>query len=280
MKELNKFQIIFVIIIHTVIFAPSPVSAEWAKCDGMQIWTGGESLNGHGLKIYYSAAKYLLFLDATNGSTKFCQDIGPGWQIAGFSSFPSGPHSSQQTIVLQMRNGMDVRYYNVENGQRAFLHSLENTHVYVDAIQEKNPGTPVEIIQEWSGNVTKIRAMEFHRIIRQAEWAELWERHMGEGVVVPPVDFTAHMIVGILSGKKINSAGVKAVEVRELGDVIYFDYDNEIYKPKGRVDMMVSFGFFVVPRLDKKIILRENLQNSVADLLPVWKVVKEFAALK
>ncbi|OGX34555.1 MAG: hypothetical protein A2787_09465 [Omnitrophica WOR_2 bacterium RIFCSPHIGHO2_01_FULL_48_9] len=179
-----------------------------------------------------------------------------------------------------MRNGLDTRYYNVQNGREIFLHDRGNREVYADHAPLKKTGQALSVVQQWSGAVTKIQTVEYHRVLDQGTWKALWERHLGQGVVVPQVDFTAHMVIAIFPGKKINSSGVKAVDARLEEGAVYFDYDYEIYKPKGRVDMMLAFGFFVIPQAKQKIILRENMQNGVGDLLPAWKVVKEFEALK
>ena len=75
-------------------------------------------------------------------------------------------------------------------------------------------------------------------------------------------------------GQRLNSAGLKAVAVLEEKDRIVLRFENKWYQTRdgasGGGEQATVYGFFVLPRSSKTVVLEENVQNYIGHP-PVWK---------
>lgn len=124
----------------------------------------------------------------------------------------------------------------------------------------------------------------YHRIASMKEWIQVWQKHEGHKVDeeydlyynplgVPLVDFDNYMVIAIFQGSSWNSAGLSAVSISQEEDRIVFRFDDKSYQtlgPDGGGKRVTVYGFFVVRRSAKAVILEENVQG-LKGKPPVWK---------
>lgn len=126
----------------------------------------------------------------------------------------------------------------------------------------------------------------YHRITSMEDWTEIWQKHKGQKngekynlyydpLGLPLVDFARFMVIVIFQGSHWNSAGLKAVSISEQEDRIVFRFDDKSYQTVGSDadgggKPVTVYGFFVVPRSAKPLILEEDVQRIIGEP-PVWK---------
>ena len=143
-------------------------------------------------------------------------------------------------------------------------------------------GRPVEVVNEVNGAHSNITEREYQRILNQDDLDKLWQRHTDKIEDMPLVDFNADMVVAIFLGKGMNSAGIGGTRIRETDDALYFYFRSWAYQtagPDGGGVEVEPFGFFVIPRSNKKLILEQDIRNRITGGPEKWKVVKEFEAI-
>ncbi len=97
-----------------------------------------------------------------------------------------------------------------------------------------------------------------------------------EPLTCPMIDFDKYMAIGIFQGEGVNATGMKVFSISEEDNRILFRYGDNSYQTMGRVgsshggDRVTVYGFFVLPRSTKRIVLEENVQNYLGQP-PVWK---------
>jgi hypothetical protein len=149
--------------------------------------------------------------------------------------------------------------------------------------QAKNAYSPYVTITGSDSHVTKPL---YCRAASEAEWLRIWQRHKGaeksdkydsfyDPLGFPVVDFDKCMVVAIFTGSTWNCAGLKFAEIQETKDSIVFRYRSKDFQTFGndgngggrRVN---AYGFFVVPRSSKVMILEEDAHQYKGDP-PLWK---------
>lgn len=143
------------------------------------------------------------------------------------------------------------------------------------------------------GARSAIKERSYLRATNAEEWTALWLRHAGADPAehtpyynvagVPDVDFGRCMVVAILGGESSNSAGIRVESVSEAEDRVLVRFDHRSYQtagpaPDGGRVACTPFGFFVVPRSAKALVLEENVQGLIGHP-PKWKERARFEAL-
>ena len=120
----------------------------------------------------------------------------------------------------------------------------------------------------------------YHRITSLNDWTRLWQKHKGQKgdeqydlyynpLGLPLVDFDRYVVIVIFQGRGWNSAGLNAVSVSEEQERIVFRFDDKSYQTVGPVGsngggkQVTVYGFFVIPRSPKPVILEENVQRLI-----------------
>jgi hypothetical protein len=133
----------------------------------------------------------------------------------------------------------------------------------------------------------------YHRITSVNDWTRLWQKHKGQKdgkqydlyfdpLGLPLVDFDRYMVIVVFQGSGWNSAGLNAVSVSEEQDRIVFRFDNKWYQtagPDGGGKQVTVYGFFVIPRSPKPVILEENVQSLKLGKPAEWKECITFPKL-
>jgi hypothetical protein len=134
-------------------------------------------------------------------------------------------------------------------------------------------------------------------VTAEDEWVKLWSRHAGKPIraayggrpaalegdaqFIPALDFDRYMVIAIATGASWNSDGIQFVSAEENADRILFRFDHWSYQtagPDGGGVRVAPFGFFVLPRSAKPIVVEENVQGLIGHP-PKWKERARFDAL-
>ncbi len=139
-----------------------------------------------------------------------------------------------------------------------------------------------------SGADTKILKTDYLKIASQKDWENIWLQHVGIKVTenydyyfntanIPGIDFGKYMVIAIFQSPGKANAGVKAVSIVEKEEEIIFDFENKVYQyTVESIGTGNAYGFFILARSDKKIIIREKIETLISRANkkpPIYKVV-------
>ncbi|MGA2259462.1 MAG: hypothetical protein ABSG53_32710, partial [Thermoguttaceae bacterium] len=148
-------------------------------------------------------------------------------------------------------------------------------------------GKPLEPCVVITGPDSRVTECRYHRITSDEEWTRVWREHTGQKpaaeddphsgpITFPSVDFNHYMVVAIFQGNGWNSRGLRAVSISENDQRITFRFEDQSYQTLSRegsgegANKVTVYGFFVVPRSKKPVVLEENVQQYLGQP-PVWK---------
>ncbi len=134
-----------------------------------------------------------------------------------------------------------------------------------------------------TGRDSSVAKPECQRVTSQTEWKALWDRHsaqypkVGPGLPMrqrPAVDFRQCMVVAVFLGSTWNIEGVKVLQVLDQQDEFVIGYTRLSYQTEGEGDEATPYGFFVLPRSMKPLLLQidtRNLREKADRQPPKWK---------
>lgn len=141
------------------------------------------------------------------------------------------------------------------------------------------------------GAKSAVKERTIQRVTNAEDWTALWLRHAGadpathsayyNAAGVPDVDFTRCMVVAILQGERVNSAGVRIESIEEDDERVLVRFDDRSYQtagPDGGAQRCTAYGFFVVPRSTKPLVVEEDVQSMIGKA-PSWKERARFPAM-
>lgn len=251
--------------------------AKWIDCNNFKLSVDEKpAIEEQGLKVYYSMGT-LILADSQTEKTNWCKGIGRDWNLEGFRSVFSSENSQQQSVVFEISGEDSHLYFDINNGKEVYVHKALDGRLFISDKPEE-AGKAIEVVDEVTGAHSNITEREYQRILNRDDFAKLWQRHTDNIKDMPKVDFNSNMVVAIFSGKGMNNVGVGVIKIRELDDALYFYFRPICRQTAWKGDKVESFGIFVIPRSNKKLILEQNIQNLI-DGPEKWKVVKEFEAI-
>lgn len=127
-----------------------------------------------------------------------------------------------------------------------------------------------------SGADTKIAKTDYLKIDSQNKWEDVWLQHVGCKNVekydyffnkngIPVVDFEKYMVIAVFQAPGENCAGIDAYSIIEKEKEIIFDFEAKYYQVvEDTHDPGNAFGFFVLPKSDKKIVIRSVFRTFLA----------------
>ena len=127
-----------------------------------------------------------------------------------------------------------------------------------------------------SGTDSQVAERGYQRVLTPEEWAKLWQKHKGKESVgnydffydplgLPLIDFNQFMVIAIFQGSSWNSAGLNAVSVSDEVDRITFRFEDKPYGTAGAnggAQKVKVYGFFIVPKTNKPVIIEEKVCRS------------------
>ncbi len=140
-----------------------------------------------------------------------------------------------------------------------------------------------------TGPKSFVETAEAHRARSAAEFEKLWLRHAGKtendafynAAGVPDIDFDRCMVIAVFQGMGWNSAGLRVEALIEEEGRILLRFDDKSYQtegPDGGGVRVTAYGFFVLPRSDKPVVVEEDVQDLIG-APPKWKERARFAAI-
>ena len=160
---------------------------------------------------------------------------------------------------------------------------------------ENNEDVSIKPCVTLTGSDSRVSKPSFHRVQSLKDWAKVWAIHTGQETVpyenwdnqydefynplnLPMIDFGNYMVVAIFQGAGSNNAGLNAVSILNNTDGITFRFENKHFStsgPNGGGKNVNVYGFFVIPRSTKPIIVEEKIlginRDKFADALNVKK---------
>ncbi len=122
------------------------------------------------------------------------------------------------------------------------------------------------------------------RITSPDEWTRLWQEHKGkkptgrydqfyDPLSLPAIDFDRYMVIVIFEGGSWQSAGVRVDSISEENERIVFRFSYKVYQvgPGDVEKKATAYGFFVVPRSTKPVVLEEGFHSMNREVKPVWE---------
>ena len=130
----------------------------------------------------------------------------------------------------------------------------------------------------WTGSETEApRGIELART--EEQFVCLWQRHLGEEetgrydmyneLAVPRIDFDRCMVIAIFEDKRFNCAGYRVKSISERDGALLFRYDDMPYQTTGGADEVSPYGFFVLEKTSREIVVEENVQRRRGP--PIWE---------
>lgn len=144
-----------------------------------------------------------------------------------------------------------------------------------------------------SGADSHITAPNCLRITSESQWDTTWLEHMGwdkkqtydkyyNRFGIPVIDFNKCMVIAVFLGETWNRAGISVIFIQEGNDQIVLGFDLKTYQVMESGDQVNPYGFFVLPRSSKQVLLQINDQSLPSRNIkepPVWKDYYHFPAL-
>jgi hypothetical protein len=153
--------------------------------------------------------------------------------------------------------------------------------------------TNLAVAISWSGSTSAVAKGRIERVSDQARWDAVRKEHCGPRIelnalgfpVVPTIDFERFEVICGFSGTRVNLYQWSIDSVQDLGEVVRVRFDQVGFQTAsfdGQPDKGVTtsaYGFFVVPRTAKEIVMEENTQGRINGP-PVWTERVRLAAKK
>lgn len=140
----------------------------------------------------------------------------------------------------------------------------------------------------YRGAASAITEPRYVRVTSQADFEKLWKEHRGEAAQhtdMLDVDFKTCMVIAIFQGRSANTDGVKLEGVSERNGGLLVRFDEWSYQtmtiqgdPESGIIRTTAYGFIVLPRSEKPVVLEENTQGLIGKP-PIWTERARFPAL-
>jgi hypothetical protein len=183
------------------------------------------------------------------------------------------------------RTGFSRLSYRVAYSLAVVVPITGATAVIAAPLSRTNSQTPAlgqRPLVELSGADSKVAKRSYEIVSNQEDWNRLWQRHTGRpGKYVfgdegqPAVNFDRCVVVAVFQGTQASSLGVFVREIVEQTDRLVLRFDNRWFASgAGRrlapARPSMPFGFFVLPRISKEIVLEEAVYTK-KDLPPIFE---------
>ena len=151
---------------------------------------------------------------------------------------------------------------------------------------------PVDVLVTLSGADSEIPEPTYVRITTKEAFQSLYLRHLGKDPAqfdahyneyqVPTIDFDRCMVVAVFQGNTWNTANLYVREVHDERARLVVRFDRHSYQTfgfgsDGGGKRVTPFGFFVMPRSEKEIVLEENVRQYLNEG-PRWQECARLAA--
>jgi len=146
-------------------------------------------------------------------------------------------------------------------------------------------------VVSWAGSFSGIKMPRAERVVDAKSWEAIWREHRGTTIeknangfeTWPAIDFDRYMVIALFGGPSNNSNGwfLRSWGEREGHLLIRCEqqrFQTASFDPGPSGIPTLDFGFFVLPRTSREIIIEENTQNLIGKP-PIWTEKLRFPAL-
>ncbi|MCC6574160.1 MAG: hypothetical protein IT462_10235 [Planctomycetes bacterium] len=146
-----------------------------------------------------------------------------------------------------------------------------------------NPGTADRkatgfvVLRDYTGDDSNIAEEEYQLIQNQKDLETVLYRHKGDGWDKLPltVDFSKEMVVAIFAGKSTNMRALSIAGIFKTEDHYLMRTEAVHYQSVGRGKKTTSFGFFVLPINNCRIVVERSEIREMHGR-PIWRVAHVF----
>jgi hypothetical protein len=125
------------------------------------------------------------------------------------------------------------------------------------------------------GADSKVKKKGYRRIDSPKALDEVWSNHRANADLYyngrPEVDFDRCLVIAIFEGDSWNTAGIECKGIIEDEKSIRFRFRNRWYQTAESGKSASAYGFFLIPRTAKPIIIEEDVQGRLSGKPPIWK---------
>ncbi len=137
---------------------------------------------------------------------------------------------------------------------------------------------------QFVGHDSKITTQRFELVKSEAAWTSLWAQHSGraesfsppERHSAPKIDFERFMVIAAFNGSSTNTDALIAESVSADENAVRVRFDRASFQtsgPDGGAMNTTAFGFWVVERSDRPVILEQPAPRSKGQNIR-WTEVK------
>ncbi len=147
---------------------------------------------------------------------------------------------------------------------------------------KKNPDDRALPYVVLTGSDSAVTTATCMRVTTDEQWQALWERHTADDTTnvsefatnrMPEIDFTQCMVIAIFGGKGWNTYGLRFISSEDRADSLVLGIDWLTYQTKIQGDSVSPFGFLILPRTSKALVLEydnRNLMERAQHVAPIW----------
>ena len=148
---------------------------------------------------------------------------------------------------------------------------------------DKQPQAALPLVT-LTGTDSHVTKPEYLRVQSEEQWVNVWQRHKGakeskdydfyyNPLELPIIDFKQCMVIAVFQGNGWNSAGLAAVPVEQEKDRVILGFRSKGFQTaglNGGGKKVAVYGFFVIPRSDKPVVVQEQEVVLGPNAKPFW----------
>ena len=233
-------------------------------------------LVGYGVEAYRSLKGEVKVLDRTTTTTLWTQKVAPTLKNLSFIEAKESP--TRGNIIL-LRVGGDrgkARYFEIRTGHEKYLMRDKQGLLAVDEYKQELRGQPLDTMMSMSGIDSHIKIGMCLRVCNLDEWRTIWRNHSNTTEEPPEVDFKNAVVIAVFIGETWNCKGLALQQIIETDDTIeVFVRTDDFQSMEGKGNHPNPFGFYVLPKIDKPLLVKRDIQDFVSGA-PRWTLIEKF----
>jgi hypothetical protein len=233
---------------------------------------------GYGVEAYLALTDQVVVVDTATQETLWSTPVGAWYN--GLAFVQAKDTATGKDKVLLWVGGKDdvARLFEIRTGTENHLRKRGDVLIASPENSQQLRGTPLQARQVIAGGNSKINEQKCVRVMAPAEWTELWATHSPSNTPPPQIDFDKEMVLGFFQGQGVNCTGIAPLHILDCQDTFEVFVRGQYFQSSGGFVPARAFGFFVVPKSAKRLLVKENIQGYIGGP-PIWKQIAAFDAL-
>ncbi len=244
-------------------------------------WIGSKEsaevgLVGYGVEAYRTLSGEVRVLDRTTTAVLWTQRVAPTLKKLSFIETKEAQTEKNLILLRVGSDRRDVRYFEIRTGHEKYLRRNAEGLSAVDEDKQELRGQPLDTIMSMSGLDSRITTSMCLCIRTLDEWRAVWRNHTGTTGEPPVVDLKKAIVIAVFLGQTWNCRGLALKHVIETEDSIeIFVRANSFQSAKGGGNNVYPFGFYVLPKLVKKVLVKKDIEDFISGA-PRWILIEKF----